>query len=52
MLSDGTVVSGSIDGIEGRELVLDIAKDVGGGLFHYDERLPLAKIEAVKIYEQ
>lgn len=51
-LRDGDVRSGTIDGLQGGTLILDVAKDLGGGLFHYSDEIPLADVEVIKIYEQ
>jgi hypothetical protein len=52
-LRDGGFRSGTIGGLSGSVLLLDVAKDVGGGgLFHYTDELPLSEIQTIKIYEE
>jgi hypothetical protein len=52
-LRDGGFRSGTIGGLSAGFLLLDVAKDVGGGgLFHYTDELPLSQIRSIKIYEE
>jgi hypothetical protein len=51
-LRDGGFRSGTLGGLSGGVLMLDVAKHVGGGgLFHYTDELPLSQIQSIKIYE-
>jgi len=50
-LADGTVRVGSIEGFEGADLVLNMDSQVGGGVVQYSERLPVADIRSLKIFE-
>jgi hypothetical protein len=50
-LTDGTVRVGSIEAIDGADLVLNMDSQVGGGVVQYSEHLPLADIRSLKIFE-
>ena len=50
-LSDGTVRSGRIEGLEGATLILNMDNQVGGGTVRFSEEIPLSEIQSVKIFE-
>jgi hypothetical protein len=50
-LAAGAVRSGRIEGIDDGNLVLNMDRQVGGGVVRYTEEIPLADINSLKIYD-
>ena len=50
-VADGGHRSGRIAGINGGNLVLNMDREVGGGVVRYSEEIPLSDIRSLKIYE-
>jgi hypothetical protein len=50
-LADGTIRVGTLEGIDGANLVLEMNNQVAGGVMRYTEDIPLAGIRSLKIFE-
>jgi hypothetical protein len=50
-LADGTTLNGSIEGLDDANLILEMNRQVGGGVLQYSEDIPLASIRSLKIFE-
>ena len=50
-MADGSVRTGRIEGVAGADLLLEVVSDVGGGIVSYSDKVPLASINTLKIFE-
>lgn len=50
-MADGSMRTGRIEGVAGADLLLEVKSDVGGGIVSYTDKVPLASIRAIKIFE-
>jgi len=50
-LKDGSHRSGRIEGVAGADLLLEVESDVGGGIVSYTDKVPLASINTLKIFD-
>ena len=50
-MADGSMRKGRIEGVAGADLLLEVKSDVGGGIVSYTDKVPLASIRAIKIFE-
>jgi hypothetical protein len=50
-MADGSVRTGRIEGVAGADLLLEVNSDVGGGTVSFTDEVPLASIQAIKIFE-
>lgn len=52
ILRDGRVRSGRIDSVGADTLALDVVRELGGGGLHYTEKLALAEVSTIKVYDR
>ena len=50
-MADGSMRTGRIEGVAGADLLLEVKSDVGGGIVSYTDKVPLASIDSIKIFD-
>ena len=50
-MKDGSQRTGRIEGVAGADLLLEVRSDVGGGIVSYTDKIPLASIDTIKVFE-